>query len=364
MAHALRLARRGEYSTAPNPSVGCVVLDAAGTVVGEGWHRRAGEPHAEIHALAAAAGRARGGTAYVTLEPCAHQGRTPPCVDAVLEAAPARVVIAMQDPNPRVAGAGLRRLEAAGIAVTVGVLEREAGELNRGFVSRMTRGRPWVTVKVGASIDGRTALASGESKWITGATARTDVQRLACTRLGDPDGHRHGARRRPGTDRARPATADLWPPTAARGVRYERQDPATRTPAAGWSPDADLYLRRSGRGDASRTCGFARRRVEPLPLQGDRLDLHAALRRLAELECNEVLVEAGPILAGAFVAGGCVDEIVIYLGGDAARRHEPSDVRPARAVTHTRRAPGVLISRCAAGRRRPSRRTAAQGTSH
>ena len=146
MARALQLAALGRFSTPPNPAVGCVLLDAAGTVVGEGWHQRAGQPHAEVLALRAAASRARGGTAYVTLEPCSHHGRTPPCADALLEAGLRRVVAAIQDPNPRVAGDGLRKLEAAGIVTARGVLGREARELNRGCVARRTRGRPWVTV--------------------------------------------------------------------------------------------------------------------------------------------------------------------------------------------------------------------------
>jgi diaminohydroxyphosphoribosylaminopyrimidine deaminase/5-amino-6-(5-phosphoribosylamino)uracil reductase len=167
MARALQLAARGTYSTAPNPAVGCVLLDAAGALVGEGWHQRAGQPHAEVFALRTAAEGARGGTAYVTLEPCSHHGRTPPCADALIEAGVRRVVAAMQDPNPHVAGDGLRKLEAAGMVTTVGMLEREARALNRGFVARMTRGRPWVTVKLGSSADGRTALADGSSQWIT-----------------------------------------------------------------------------------------------------------------------------------------------------------------------------------------------------
>ncbi|HET7202390.1 MAG TPA: bifunctional diaminohydroxyphosphoribosylaminopyrimidine deaminase/5-amino-6-(5-phosphoribosylamino)uracil reductase RibD, partial [Steroidobacteraceae bacterium] len=178
MARALELAARGLFSTAPNPAVGCVVLDSAGKVVGEGWHQRAGEPHAEVLALRQSQGHDREGTVYVTLEPCSHHGRTPPCVEALLAAAPKRVVVAMEDPNPRVAGEGVRRLQEAGIDVHVGLLGAQAAELNRGFVCRMTRGRPWVTVKLASSLDGRTALADGSSKWITGPAARADVQRL------------------------------------------------------------------------------------------------------------------------------------------------------------------------------------------
>ncbi len=177
MARALELARQGLYSTHPNPRVGCVLVKD-GQVVGEGWHVRAGEPHAEVHALRQAGENARGATAYVTLEPCSHFGRTPPCADALVGAGVARVVAAMQDPNPEVAGRGLLRLMQAGIAVQSGVLEAEARELNIGFIKRMEHGLPFVRVKLAMSLDGRTAMASGESQWITGPAARSAVQRL------------------------------------------------------------------------------------------------------------------------------------------------------------------------------------------
>ncbi|HZH42963.1 MAG TPA: bifunctional diaminohydroxyphosphoribosylaminopyrimidine deaminase/5-amino-6-(5-phosphoribosylamino)uracil reductase RibD, partial [Lysobacter sp.] len=176
MARALRLAEHGAYTTKPNPMVGCVIAHGA-DVVGEGWHERAGEPHAEVHALRQAGARARGATVYVTLEPCAHTGRTGPCADALIEAGVSRVVAAMRDPFPQVAGAGFERLRAAGIAVEVGLMETQARALNRGFLSRIERGRPWVRVKLAASLDGRSALASGESKWISGEASRRDVQR-------------------------------------------------------------------------------------------------------------------------------------------------------------------------------------------
>lgn len=325
MAHALQLAARGSHSTAPNPAVGCVLLDAAGQVVGEGWHRRAGEPHAEVLALRAAGDRARGGTAYVTLEPCSHYGRTPPCADTLVEAGLRRVVAAAQDPNPRVAGAGLRTLRDAGIETAVGLLEREALALNRGFVSRMARGRPWVTVKLGASADGRTALADGSSQWITSPAARGDVQRL----------------------RAR-ASAILT------GIgTVEADDPAltVRDPLldlAGRDPlrvvfDSSGRLRAEARlvQDGKPTLVFAtaqgvlalrdRLGMQHLNVSAEsladdatgRIDLAAALRRLAELECNDVLVEAGPRLAGSFVTHGLADEIVLYVAptllGDTAR---------------------------------------------
>ena len=177
MARALELARRGHYTTHPNPRVGCVIV-RDGQVVGEGWHIRAGEPHAEVHALRAAGDNARGATAYVTLEPCSHHGRTPPCADALVNAGVARVVAAMQDPNPEVAGRGLQRLAQAGIATESGVLEGEARKLNEGFLKRMEHGLPFVRVKLAMSLDGRTAMESGESQWITGPAARSAVQRL------------------------------------------------------------------------------------------------------------------------------------------------------------------------------------------
>ena len=177
MARALELARKGLYSTHPNPRVGCVIV-RDGVIVGEGWHVRAGEPHAEVHALRQAGDQARGATAYVTLEPCSHHGRTPPCADALVAAGVARVVVAMQDPNPQVGGSGLLRLMQAGIAVQGGVLEAEARALNAGFIKRMEQGLPFVRVKLAMSLDGRTAMASGESQWITGPAARAAVQRL------------------------------------------------------------------------------------------------------------------------------------------------------------------------------------------
>lgn len=176
MARALQLAERGLWTTSPNPRVGCVLV-RDGKIVGEGWHEKAGEPHAEVHALRAAGDKAKGATAYVTLEPCSHHGRTPPCAEALISAGVARVVAAMSDPNPLVAGRGLALLRVAGIETACGLLENEARELNIGFVSRMTRGRPWLRLKAAASIDGKTALNNGVSQWITGPDARRDGHR-------------------------------------------------------------------------------------------------------------------------------------------------------------------------------------------
>ena len=177
MARALRLAERGLFTTTPNPRVGCVLVKD-GQVVGEGWHERTGEPHAEVHALRAAGDLARGATAYVTLEPCSHHGRTPPCANALIDSGVARVVACMRDPNPQVSGRGIELLTLAGVRAEVGLMETEARELNIGFISRMTRGRPWLRLKTASSLDGKTALLNGESKWITGSAARADVHRL------------------------------------------------------------------------------------------------------------------------------------------------------------------------------------------
>jgi diaminohydroxyphosphoribosylaminopyrimidine deaminase/5-amino-6-(5-phosphoribosylamino)uracil reductase len=324
MAQALQLAARGLYSTAPNPSVGCVLLDPAGERVGEGWHVRAGEPHAEVLALRQSQGRERGGTAYVTLEPCSHVGRTPPCVDAVLQAGLRRVVVAMEDPNPRVAGSGCRKLLAAGVVVETGLLASQAVELNRGFVSRMTRGKPWVTLKLGTSVDGRTALADGSSQWITGPAARADVQRLRArasavlTAIGtvladDP------------ALTVRDPALELHGRQPLRVVLDGRGDlsPQSRLASDGFET---LVLTSEAGAGALRACGVEKPgvAVEVVKLDaGGRIDLSAALLRLGEHGVNEVLVESGPRLAGGFLAAGLVDELVVYLAptvlGDVAR---------------------------------------------
>jgi diaminohydroxyphosphoribosylaminopyrimidine deaminase/5-amino-6-(5-phosphoribosylamino)uracil reductase len=312
MARALQLAALGRCSTAPNPAVGCVVLDPGGAIVGEGWHRRAGEPHAEVHALQAAGARARGGTLYVTLEPCAHHGRTPPCVDAVLASGVARVVVAMRDPDPRVAGRGLTRLVDVGVVTQAGLLEPAARELNRGFSARMTRGMPWVTVKLGQSADGRTALADGTSQWITGDAARADVQRLrarACVVLTGI-----------GTvlaDDPALTVRDAGLPLHGRAVRRVVLDAHARLPQqARVATDGLPTLVFTARGCATRIAaapGSALTVREAATDTAGRLDLADVLAQLAQLECNEVLVEAGSTLAGAFVHAGLADELVLYV---------------------------------------------------
>jgi diaminohydroxyphosphoribosylaminopyrimidine deaminase/5-amino-6-(5-phosphoribosylamino)uracil reductase len=311
MARALRLAERGLWTTRPNPRVGCVIV-RDGEVVGEGAHQRAGEAHAEVQAVAAAGARARGATAYVTLEPCCHHGRTPPCADALIAAGVGRVVAAMQDPNPRVAGQGLARLQAAGMVAAVGLLAAEAEALNPGFVRRMRDGRPLVRCKLAASLDGRTALASGESKWITSAAARRDVHRLRARSCAIVTGS--------GTVRADdPALTvrdvelpDRWPGQPLRVVLDSRL--ATAPGAAVVRGEGEvLILHAADASERAAALTAAGARVERIEAAAGGLDLRAVLERLAALEINEVLVEAGPTLAGAFVQAGLADELVVYL---------------------------------------------------
>lgn len=305
MARALRLAERGLYTTRPNPVVGCVVAQGD-AVVGEGFHERAGGPHAEVFALREAGERARGATAYVTLEPCAHTGRTAPCADALIEAGVARVVAAMRDPFPKVDGAGFAKLRDAGIAVESGLMEAQARALNRGFLSRIERGRPWLRVKLATSLDGRTALASGESKWISGPASRLDVQRWraragalltgAGTVLAD-DPHLT-VRLGDDTPFVPPLRVVLDPGLATihRGHVREGGAPTLYVHA----PDARLPRAIDAQMAAA-------------PMKAGRFDLDAVLRMLAERGINEVQLEAGATLAGAFVAAGLVDELLLYV---------------------------------------------------
>jgi diaminohydroxyphosphoribosylaminopyrimidine deaminase/5-amino-6-(5-phosphoribosylamino)uracil reductase len=314
MAEALRLARQGLYTTDPNPRVGCVIADGA-QVSGRGWHAAAGGPHAEIAALQDAALRRpgaslRGQTAYVTLEPCSHHGRTPPCADALVAAGIARVVIACPDPNPRVNGGGVARLRAAGVEVQSGLMAEAAAALNCGFLKRMQAGRPWVRVKSAISLDGRTALRSGESRWISGEASRRDVQHWRArssailTGIGtvladDPrlDARLEGAAESDVLQPLRVVADSRWrtPP----GSRL-LQDPA-RTLLAG---DRDRPVPA-----ALQALGA---RCLPLPPRSGRVDLEALLRALAELEINEVQVEAGARLCGALLGAGLVDELLVY----------------------------------------------------
>jgi len=369
MARALRLAERGLYTTQPNPRVGCVIA-RDGEIVGEGWHRRAGEPHAEVFALRAAGERARGATAYVTLEPCAHYGRTPPCADALVEAGIARVIAACEDPNPKTAGSGLGRLREAGIEVHSGLMQEAARELNRGFLLRMERGRPWVRIKLAMSLDGRTALANNESKWITGEAARADVQHWRArssailtasgtARADDPrltvrlnKNHPHpglplegeGEKRRP-REGGRACEVAI-PPLQGEAERSEcarsaggegvvvdgfkplrvlldpRLDalPPNAHLLDGSAPTLVLHAP-----DAQPSDGrYAQTELAAIELDANgKLDLHAVMRLLAQKQVNELQVEAGSRLCGALFEAGLVDELLLYVAsillGDSAR---------------------------------------------
>jgi len=328
MARALTLARRGRYTTDPNPRVGCVLVKE-GRVVGEGWHERAGEPHAEIHALREAGDAARGATAYVTLEPCAHQGRTGPCALALVEAGVMRVVVAMQDPNPQVAGRGIALLRDAGVEVSVGLLEEEALALNPGFVMRMSHGRPFVRLKMAMSLDGRTAMRSGESQWITGPQARREVQRLRARSSAILTGVESiifdNARLT-----VRPEQLEL-PEGEALAARQPLRvvvDSRLRLPLAaaclrepGRTLVATLEDHEPERRERLEEAGAE---VVAMPAGPDgRVDLDALLHHLAEAEqANEVLLETGATLAGAMLEAGLIDEMQLFvaptlLGGEA-----------------------------------------------
>ncbi len=326
MARALELARKGLYSTHPNPRVGCVIVGDA-QIVGEGWHARAGEPHAEVHALRQAGERARGATAYVTLEPCSHHGRTPPCADALVNAGVARVVAAMQDPNPQVAGNGLRRLEQAGIQVQCGVLEAEARALNAGFIKRMEQGLPFVRVKLAMSLDGRTAMASGESQWITGPAARAAVQRLRARSsvvLSGADTLLADAARLTVRPDELGLGAELTALAANRPPLRVLIDGRLRVPL-------DVPFFQAGPALVA-TCAAAAARERfheqghellAVPGSNGHVDLRKLLVELAARGANEVLVEAGPRLAGAFARLGLVDEYQLFVApkllGSSAR---------------------------------------------
>jgi diaminohydroxyphosphoribosylaminopyrimidine deaminase/5-amino-6-(5-phosphoribosylamino)uracil reductase len=321
MAHALELAARGRYTTDPNPRVGCVLVRDGG-VVGEGWHVRAGGPHAEINALHAAGERAQGATAYVTLEPCCHHGRTPPCTEALIGAGVRRVVAAMQDPNPRVGGAGFAALRAAGVEVRSGVLAAEAERLNPGFAMRMRHGRPWVRCKLAMSLDGRTAMAGGESRWITGEDARRDVHRWRARSSAILTGV--------GTVLADdPSLTVRLEGEEFAGLRQPLRvilDSRLRTPPAArllGLPGETLIL--TGAADRERESRLRREGISivTLPMRTGRLDLAAVLTYLGRMEINEIHLEAGPTLSGSLLAGGWVDELLVYLAphlmGDTAR---------------------------------------------
>jgi diaminohydroxyphosphoribosylaminopyrimidine deaminase/5-amino-6-(5-phosphoribosylamino)uracil reductase len=304
MARALELAERGLYTTDPNPRVGCVLV-RDGQVVGEGWHARAGEPHAEVMALRAAAGRARGAIAYVTLEPCSHTGRTPPCADALIAAGIAHVVCAAVDPNPKVAGGGIKRLEAAGIEVKAGVLADEARVLNIGFFSRFERGRPFIRLKLAMSLDARTAPSAGGRGWITGEAARTDVQVWRARSSAVLTGA--------GTVRVDDPRLDVrldYGPWVRQPLRVVLDPELTCAPSSKIFHDGHALI--IGASDAPEVGGTPVR-TERVPRAPRGLDLEAVLARLGGLEVNELLVECGPRLAASFLDANLVDELILYV---------------------------------------------------
>lgn len=316
MARAIQLAKKGCYTTDPNPRVGCVLV-RDDVVIGEGWHVQAGQGHAEVEALKNVQD-AKGATAYVTLEPCSHQGRTPPCCDALIKAGVSRVVAAMQDPNPQVSGRGLEKLKAAGIEVICGVLQEDALVLNRGFIKRMTAYRPFVRSKLAMSLDGRTAMASGESKWITSNEARADVQHLRAESSAILTGINTVLADDPALN-ARVDEQVLQPVRVVLDTLLNM--PVTAQMAR--LPGRSLILTCAQDEQKQRVLQQSGFEVYQLPEKNGRLDLHAVMSFLSQQQINELLVEAGSVLNGALLDEGLVDEYVIYMApcilGDQGR---------------------------------------------
>ena len=317
MAQAIRLARKGLYTTHPNPRVGCVIVNE-GEVVGSGYHVVAGGPHAEIHALQMAGEKAKGATVYVTLEPCCHHGRTPPCTDALIAAGVARVVAAMQDPNPNVAGDGLLQLTNHNIETEVGLLEQQAHELNPGFLQRMKLGRPYVRCKLAMSLDGRTAMANGDSKWITSESARTDVQHLRAQSSAIVTGA--------GTVLADdPAMTVRLDDVTRQPLRVIIDSNLSTPPDAKIlnQPGDTIIFTCSEDDDAAELLRNEHVQVIMLTRTDDNVDLNEVMQYLATQQINEVLLETGATLSGAMLRAGLIDEMIIYIApklmGDGAR---------------------------------------------
>jgi diaminohydroxyphosphoribosylaminopyrimidine deaminase/5-amino-6-(5-phosphoribosylamino)uracil reductase len=320
MTLALRLAEQGLYTTQPNPRVGCVIVKNQ-QIIGQGAHLKAGEPHAEVYALREAGVAATGADAYVTLEPCSHHGRTPPCVDALIKAGVKRVVIAMQDPNPLVAGQGVQRLQTHGIQVEVGLMEKEAAALNPGFISRMMRGLPYVRSKVGASLDGRTALKNGKSQWITSEAARLDVQQWRAQSCAIITGV--------GTVLADNPSMTVRLENTSRQPLRVIVDSRLQTPVdfkildaavMKQSPVLIAYANDANQKRAALAATGAE--LLCLPAADSHVDLKALLLNLAQRDINEVLIEAGQGLNGAFLQVNLIDEFIFYyapklMGADA-----------------------------------------------
>ncbi|MDF1589097.1 MAG: bifunctional diaminohydroxyphosphoribosylaminopyrimidine deaminase/5-amino-6-(5-phosphoribosylamino)uracil reductase RibD [Gammaproteobacteria bacterium] len=318
MARSLQLAERGRYTADPNPCVGCVIVKD-GTIVGEGWHQKAGEGHAEVNALAVAGDKAYQADCYVTLEPCSHFGKTPPCADALIVAGVKRVIIAMTDPNPLVSGQGIDRLQLAGIDVIVGVLTEQAQHLNRGFCQRMRLQRPFVRSKIAMSVDGRTAMASGESQWITGPDARQDVQKLRAESSAILTGI--------GTIIADNPSLTVRPEGSWYPVEQTIRQPLRVIVDSQLNIAADAKVLTDSLPTLIATITENRRLLDadivPLPSQSQQVDLNVLMSELAQRQINSVMVEAGSKLNGALLQLGLIDELLIYMApklmGDSAK---------------------------------------------
>ncbi|AGH45986.1 bifunctional diaminohydroxyphosphoribosylaminopyrimidine deaminase/5-amino-6-(5-phosphoribosylamino)uracil reductase RibD [Paraglaciecola psychrophila] len=319
MARAIQLAKCGEYTTSPNPNVGCVISDRQGVILGEGWHKKAGAPHAEVHALQQAGEFSKGATAYVTLEPCSHYGKTPPCADALIEAGVTRVVAAMVDPNPVVSGKGLIKLQEAGIKTEHGLLQASAEQLNRGFIKRMRTGLPWVTVKLAASLDGKTALKNGISQWITGPQARQDVQRHRARSCAILSGSGTVIADNPmlnvryselnlnddvlaQKDLRQPLRVLLdgrnQLPASLNCLRSFENNLAGNVLLVNGQPSEHLFEQHVSQWQA--------------PFIGNKLDLNKVMTKLGEMQLNNIWVEAGGKLAGALLQNKLIDELILY----------------------------------------------------
>lgn len=316
MARAIRLAKQGLYTTSPNPRVGCVIVKD-GEIVGEGFHLRAGEPHAEVHAMRMAGEKAAGATAYVTLEPCSHYGRTPPCAEGLINAKVARVVAAMVDPNPQVSGRGMTMLQQAGIETDSGLLEEQARALNPGFIKRMEQGLPQVTVKSAISLDGRTAMQSGESQWITGPDARQQVQRLrarSCAIITGVDSILHDDSAL--TVREQELGLANSEEIARRQPLRVVLDSQLRMPLTAkilQQPGRTLVVYVDGSADRAALESAGAELLKLSATETGQVDLSALLQWLAKQQCNEVLVETGAKLAGAFVEAELADQLVVFM---------------------------------------------------
>ena len=319
MARAIQLAKRGQYTTAPNPNVGCVISDSQGVILGEGWHKKAGTAHAEVHALQQAGALANGATAYVTLEPCSHYGRTPPCADALIASGVTRVVAAMVDPNPLVSGNGLAKLQKAGIKAEHGLLQVAAEQLNRGFIKRMRTGKPWVTVKLAASLDGKTALANGLSQWITGPLARQDVQRHRAQSCAILSGSGTVMADNPMLN-VRYSELNLADDVLA--LTDLRQPLRVLLDGRNQLPPSLMCLQSFENNLAGNVLLVNGKPSEhpfeqhvsqwQAPFNGNKLDLNKVMIKLGEMQLNHIWVEAGAKLAGALLQNKLIDELILY----------------------------------------------------